>query len=865
MIITTFYGTRPQGKAHEIEWDELVDSMSTHIETNEKEKCTGFSMAAFKDDYRKNLNVEEIWGLVFDFDGQPIKDVLMMLDGLKYFYYSTFSHPHPDKGDCWRLVLPFDYPVTPLEYERIWKHMFYEVSGLADPSCKDPSRFFFKPSCQPDKKEFVFFGEGKGEFLNVEEIINQPDDIHIEIYDEKNITPLEKTVIAPTKQDNTLWDYNSLDIQAFFSAKSLYIKPKHNDRYEDATFIECPWKGEHTDGKQGETDTYVWRQDDHVFFNCSHSHCSQRNITHVIDMYPDYGDYCREVYYEHSQPSKVREVEKSGVPQSGNIEEIQIKALGIDYNGKFVYQSSKTNLVTMLTAGAHQRTGLTGVVAEHAYWIKHYPTDPDKNGKVKVSWERAGESLMKLCQDVGRYEPHDIRGVGLWKDGDDIIFNSGKYLYVNGVVTEYFGYNGNFHYEPVANHIELTRPLDKTESLKIQDIVKRLPIKNNLEKTLFLGAIALGGFSGVLEWRPHIWLLGTSGSGKSTTLQKVISPLWRPLNGLFFEGGSTESGIRQNIRRNAVPIMVDEMKADGKKELEQMSNLLSLIRSSSANTSAMIAKGTSSQDMAANFKVKSMFVLASVDHYLEHEQDFERFTRINFVQNPGSKKDWANLEMEIEELFNEEFALSLFSRTYYNLPTILKNIKTIKYSIIKNTNYNARFADQVSSLLAGAFSLASDDELTSESAYSYFCSFTGWDSLVIEKENTVQSIYTNLLSSFVYNSNERITISRLIERFVDQFETSGKKPNQGTLTELGLKLDFKKKTLLIANKQHPNTKKLFKEMGIVDYQEALLKLPGAKKTNTQYYSTGMQMRSTEVPLAVLRADLSYSEQEKVCA
>jgi len=50
-------------------------------------------------------------------------------------------------------------------------------------------------------------------------------------------------------------------------------------------FIECPWRDEHTDGKNGEKDAVYWppHTGGHASgnFHCFHAHCSDRNISHL--------------------------------------------------------------------------------------------------------------------------------------------------------------------------------------------------------------------------------------------------------------------------------------------------------------------------------------------------------------------------------------------------------------------------------------------------------------------------------------------------------------------------------------------------------------------------------------------------------
>ena len=58
-----------------------------------------------------------------------------------------------------------------------------------------------------------------------------------------------------------------------------------------------------------------------------------------------------------------------------------------------------------------------------------------------------------------------------------------------------------------------------------------------------LGWLVLAPVCGALNWRPHIWLTGGAGTGKTTILKLFIRPL---LGGVVQSatGGTTEAGLR---------------------------------------------------------------------------------------------------------------------------------------------------------------------------------------------------------------------------------------------------------------------------------------------------------------------------------
>src|SRR5690606_17311575 len=64
---------------------------------------------------------------------------------------------------------------------------------------------------------------------------------------------------------------------------------------------------------------------------------------------------------------------------------------------------------------------------------------------------------------------------------------------------------------------------------------------------------------GALKWRPHVWVTGSTATGKST-LHELLE--------LLFDGGAlhtadaTEAGLRQILGQQTLPVFFDELEAN---------------------------------------------------------------------------------------------------------------------------------------------------------------------------------------------------------------------------------------------------------------------------------------------------------------
>lgn len=128
-------------------------------EDKKKDPCWGFNLARFVERggtiRRSNAHVEALSGVTLDFDEgynpAALFDTLELM-GIVFHADTTFSHtPQTPK---WRLLVPTSRLIMPHEYEAIRAALHLQLTGKppspkegADEKAKDPSHFFFAPSC----------------------------------------------------------------------------------------------------------------------------------------------------------------------------------------------------------------------------------------------------------------------------------------------------------------------------------------------------------------------------------------------------------------------------------------------------------------------------------------------------------------------------------------------------------------------------------------------------------------------------------------------------------------------------------------------------------------------------------------------
>lgn len=114
---------------------------------------------------------------------------------------------------------------------------------------------------------------------------------------EKNV-PRKTAPTAPRKGQpgSSPGDYTSLDVVAWFQAHGHYGRPGNEPGKHH---VLCPWATSHSDTRGATaSDTVIWESDGSSWptFHCSHSHCTDRDLTSVLTLWPDVDQFCAETF-----------------------------------------------------------------------------------------------------------------------------------------------------------------------------------------------------------------------------------------------------------------------------------------------------------------------------------------------------------------------------------------------------------------------------------------------------------------------------------------------------------------------------------------------------------------------------------------
>jgi hypothetical protein len=246
------------------------------------------------------------------------------------------------------------------------------------------------------------------------------------------------------------------------------------------------------------------------------------------------------------------------------------------------------------------------------------------------------------------------QGIHLLKDGRLLIVNGGEGYVWDGnkfapqdhplVGGRLIDWNKGRHWIDFSSVQKMVNSMTINKSKEIVaeacELVNQWGFADQQDVYLFAGWMLAQIVQPVWSWRPHLWLTGSAGSGK-TQLLSLLEGLSGPL-AMRREGKSlTEAGFRQDMGSDGVYAFIDEFEKS-----EHRDALIEYLRS--ASRGGTIVKGTTAQK-PVHFFIRHSVLLASIEYSLARSAERSRFLIVELKKDDSRKPVLPNAA-KMEEL-----------------------------------------------------------------------------------------------------------------------------------------------------------------------------------------------------------------------
>ncbi|RWC28130.1 MAG: toprim domain-containing protein [Mesorhizobium sp.] len=395
------------------------------------------------------------------------------------------------------------------------------------------------------------------------------------------------------------------------------------------------------------------------------------------------------------------------------------RCLGVDETTLF-FQPANVAQVIALNAAQLSAANMMRL-APLQWWETEFP-----GTKEGVDWKAAINACMQACMYRRKFVPHNsVRGRGAWFEGETAIYHAGDHLIVDSQEKSFHEHRSRFVYdEGETMAVDMESPASTAEARGFLKLSKSLRWVSPLSGYLLAGWCVVAPVCGFLKWRPHIWVNGPAGSGKSTVMDKIVKRCLAA-TALSVVGNTTEAGVRGALGMDALPIIFDEVEPKDQNNQNRIRAIMDLARVAASEGDGLILKGTANQK-TKGFRARSMFVFASIVTQIEGYADESRITQLTLAdpaqdteeEKAENKKHYEQLLSDIVGLLTPAFSKRLLARTIMHLPTLRSYVDVFTVAAAQHLG-SQRLGDQLGPMLAGAYLLNTTKPVTVATALEW--------------------------------------------------------------------------------------------------------------------------------------------------
>ena len=478
----------------------------------------------------------------------------------------------------------------------------------------------------------------------------------------------------------------------------------------------------------------------------------------------------------------------------------KIECLGHNL-GRYYYSSNENQQICSLSRSEHKVHGFLAMIANLSFWQKKYPILNGDGEVVGTSWTSAAADMMGKCHKAGIFDPKNVRGTGVWKDGNNYVINTGQEVVNIPKVSP-------FHYQKTMR-VDFGQKceIEKEDIIYLVDAFKKLSYKNELDYFYLSSFIIQAQIFSVLPWRFHVWVFGESGTGKTTVLKKMKDLM---INAIGVRSSSA-AGIRQEIKSDATTVIYDEAEASG-----EIDGVIKLARELSSKDGFVSVKGTVTGN-SINHNTDCVFLFGSIQKGKFTKADESRIFKVEMDDTKNQDKKIYQDFLEKLDFFIEN-KKSLFYYVYSCIPVIMKNQEIIKTILEKDYKVESRQADQLSIAMA-CFYVYFSDEIIKEEKIHFIIKEVGILNSKYQEDNdeNTSEECLNFILQIRIDKSEETTVAQAID-FVRENNKAQTDWHENRLGNLGIKV-LNSSQIFIAKKSFNMSHKI--NRNFPDYYDVL--------------------------------------------
>lgn len=532
------------------------------------------------------------------------------------------------------------------------------------------------------------------------------------------------------------------------------------------------------------------------------------------------------------------------------------KILGYEKDGDgelLVFYIREARIVHKYRAGSLSAISTLCNLAPLDFWQS---TFPKKSGD-KVDTVAAINWIIRSSRHTGVFSSRKLRGRGAWLDDGRIVVHAGEKLVVNGQPVPLGRFQTKYIYEAGEDlEVGMGKPLSVTDAHKLLEICQLINWERSISAHLLAGWCVVAPICGALPWRPHIWITGPASSGKTWAFQKIVRRMLGRI-GVMVQGETSEAGIRQTLGVDALPVVFDEAEGEDRRAADRVQSILGLMRAASAEDGGYIVKGSANGGVK-NYRIRSCFAFASIAISLKQQSDRTRVTVLSIVRNNDEQsraERWERLQRLHVETVTDEFCEGLQARTLSMVPVILDNSKTFAAAAAAVLQ-DQRAGDQLGPLLAGAFSLTSNNRVSYDAALEWVRGREWAEEKALDESRDERRLLAFLLDHLTRVETNGPVVERTIGELVQiangaQLDASVSiDAAQNRLKRLGMKVE--RGYLFISNNSSQITRILSNTAWAINHNRILERLPGSVRTKPEKFAGHIAAsRTVAIPLPSL--------------